>query len=172
MPLYFWNDPHGEKYFNAYFNHFKNAWTHGDYAKITTHNGMIIYGRSDATLNPGGVRIGTADIYEQVLKIPEIVDCVAAGKKNNGDEDIFLFVSLKDDLILDEALISDIKKIIREHTSPYHVPKKIIQVTDIPKTMNGKTMEIAVKNIINGQTVKNNDVLLNPECLSQFKTFS
>ncbi|MDP1574730.1 MAG: acetoacetate--CoA ligase [Coxiellaceae bacterium] len=168
MPIYFWNDATGEKYFNAYFKQFKNIWTHGDYAKITQHHGVIIYGRSDTTLNPGGVRIGTADIYEQALKIPEIIDCVAAGKQNKGDEDIFLFVKLKDNLILDETLISTIKKIIREHTSPYHVPKKIIQVTDIPKTMNGKTMELAVKNKINGRAVKNTESLLNPNCLTQF----
>ena len=168
MPLYFWNDFSGEKYFHAYFDKFPNVWTHGDYAKLTDNDGLIIYGRSDATLNPGGVRIGTSDIYEQVLKIPDILDCLAAGKQKNGDEDIILFVKLKNNLILNENLIADIKKIIRDNTTPYHVPKKIIQVSDIPKTMNGKTMEIAVKNIINGRKVKNLESLANPDCLKEF----
>ncbi len=169
MPLYFWNDTDGQKYFNAYFNQFPNVWTHGDYAKITEHHGLIIFGRSDATLNPGGIRIGTADIYTQVLKIDCVSDCLAAGFQKNGDEDIILFVTLKNNLLLDEKLIADIKKIIRDNTTPFHVPKKIIQVKDIPKTMNGKTMEIAVKNIINGREVKNTEVLANPQCLQYFK---
>lgn len=167
MPLYFWNDPLGEKYFSSYFNQFHNIWTHGDYAKITKHNGLIIYGRSDATLNPGGIRMGTADIYEHVLKIPEIIDCVAAGKQQNNDEEIILFVVLKNNCTLDEKLMTHIKKMIRDNTTPYHVPKKIIQVNAIPKTMNGKTMEIVVKNIINGRSV-NLDALANPECLIEF----
>lgn len=169
MPLHFWNDPSGEKYFHAYFNQFPNVWAHGDYAKITKHNGLIIYGRSDATLNPGGIRIGTAEIYEQVLKISAVLDCLAAGKQHHGDEEIILFVKLKSNTTLDEKLITDIKKIIRKNTTPFHVPKKIVQVTDIPKTMNAKTMEIAVKNIINGRDVKNTESLINPECLAQFK---
>lgn len=169
MPLYFWNDHTGEKYFNAYFSQFKNIWTHGDYAKITKHNGLIVYGRSDATLNPGGVRIGTADIYEQVLKISDILDCVAAGKQTNGDEEIYLFIKLAKNVLLDEALIKNIKKIIRDNTSPYHVPKKIYQVSDIPKTMNGKTMEIAVKNILNGREIKPGEAMANPEVLIEFQ---
>lgn len=169
MPIYFWNDPTGEKYFHAYFGQFDNVWTHGDYAKITEHSGFIIYGRSDATLNPGGIRIGTADIYEPVLKISDIIDCVAAGLQKQGDEEIILFVKLKNNVALDEKFIAEIKKIIRDHTSPFHVPKKIIQVSDIPKTMNGKTMEIAVKNIINGRTIENIEALANPECLTEFK---
>ncbi|OGT51874.1 MAG: acetoacetate--CoA ligase [Gammaproteobacteria bacterium RIFCSPHIGHO2_12_FULL_42_13] len=169
MPIYFWNDPTGEKYFHAYFDKFPNVWTHGDFAKITPQGSMIIYGRSDATLNPGGVRIGTADIYEQVLKIPEVADCVAVGKQTAGDEVIILFVKLKENSLLDEALINTIKKIIRDNTSPHHVPQKIIQVSDIPKTINGKTMEIAVKNIVNGKEIKNIEALANPECLAEFK---
>ena len=169
MPLYFWNDTDGGKYFHAYFDRFKNVWTHGDFAKITKHNGLIIYGRSDATLNPGGIRIGTADIYQQVLKIPDILDCVAVGKQNYSDEEIILFVKLKNGMTLDEKLTLEIKKIIRDNTTPHHVPKKIIQVSDIPKTLNGKTMEIAVKNIVNGRTVKNIESLANPECLDEFK---
>lgn len=169
MPLYFWNDPSGEKYFHAYFDRFPNVWTHGDYAKLTEHGGLIIYGRSDATLNPGGIRIGTADIYEQVLKLDFVLDCLAAGKQSNGDEQIILFVTLKNNLTLNEDLILQIKKIIRDNTSPFHVPKKIIQVSDIPKTMNGKTMEIVVKNIINGREVKNVEALANPACLAEFK---
>lgn len=171
MPIYFLNDPDGKKYYHAYFDQFKNVWTHGDYAKLTDHNGLIIYGRSDATLNPGGVRIGTADIYAHALKIPEIIDCVAAGKQNNGDEAIILFVTLKPNLLLDEKLIADIKKIIRDNTTPYHVPKRIVQVSDIPKTMNGKTMEIAVKNIINGRALKNSEAIANPSCLVEFKKY-
>lgn len=169
MPLYFWNDPLGEKYFQAYFDKFKNVWTHGDYAKITEHNGVIIYGRSDATLNPGGIRIGTADIYEQVLKFEIISDCLAVGQQWENDERIILFVTLKNGLKLDEKLKEEIKKMIRDNTTPFHVPKKIIQVNDIPKTMNGKTMEIAVKNVINGKEIKNKEVLANPKSLEQFK---
>ena len=169
MPIYFWNDPTGEKYSHAYFDRFSNVWTHGDYAALTEHNGLIIYGRSDATLNPGGVRIGTADIYEAVLKLPFITDCLAAGKQNNGDEDIILFVTLKNNATLNENHIHDIKKIIRDNTTPFHVPKKIIQVSDIPKTMNGKTMEMLVKNIINGKAVSNVESLANPACLAEFK---
>lgn len=169
MPIYFWNDESGEQYFHAYFDRFKNVWTHGDYAKLTEHQGIIIYGRSDATLNPGGVRIGTADIYEQVLKIPAVMDCLAAGKQKNGDEEIILFVKLKNAMTLDEQLIGEIKKMIRDNTTPFHVPKKIIAVSDIPKTLNGKTMEIAVKNIINGRPVKNWEVIANPACLDEFK---
>ena len=162
MPLYFWNDLDGEKYFHAYFDQYENVWTHGDYAKITEHGGLIIYGRSDATLNPGGIRIGTADIYEQVLKIPAVVDCVAAGLQKNNDEEIILFVKLKNNVLLDEKLISEIKKLVRDNTTPFHVPKKIIQVSGIPKTMNGKTMEMAVKNIINGREIKNSEAVANP----------
>jgi acetoacetyl-CoA synthetase len=168
MPIYFWNDPSGEKYFDAYFNRYPHVWTHGDFAKLTEHHGMIIYGRSDATLNPGGIRIGTADIYDQVLKIPDILDCLAVGKQNNGDEAIILFIKLKNNVLLDDSLISSIKKIIREHTTPFHVPKKIIQVNDIPKTMNGKTMELLVKKIVNNQEIRHWESLANPECLKQF----
>lgn len=169
MPLYFWNDPDGQKYFHAYFDRYKNVWVHGDYAKLTEHNGLVVYGRSDATLNPGGIRIGTSDIYEQVLKIPVILDCVAAGLQKRGDEEIILFVKLKNNVALDEKLTSEIKKLIRDNTTPFHVPKKIIQVSDIPKTMNGKTMEMAVKNIINGREIKNSEALVNPECLIEFR---
>ncbi len=171
MPIYFLNDTEGEQYYHAYFDRFPNVWTHGDYAKLTENNGIIIYGRSDATLNPGGIRIGTSGIYEQVLKIPEILDCLAAGKQKNGDEEIILFVKLKNDLTLNEPLISVIKKIVRDNTTPFHVPKKVVQVSDIPKTMNGKAMEIAVKNIINGREIKNIDVLMNPACLNEFYQF-
>lgn len=169
MPRYFWNDTNNEKYFNAYFNQFKNTWTHGDYAKITDHNGIIIYGRSDATLNPGGIRIGTADIYEQALKLDTITDCVAAGKQQHGDEVIVLFVTLRKDIQLDTALKHKIQDAIREHLSPFHVPKYIFQVNDIPKTVNGKTMEIAVKNIINGREIRNTESLANPDSLNAFK---
>lgn len=168
MPLYFWNDPEGEKYQQAYFDIFPNIWTHGDFAKLTVHAGLIIYGRSDATLNPGGVRVGTADIYQQVLKVPEVIDCVAVSKKVDNEEMIILFVALAEKIILNESLIQHIKATVKNNTSPFHTPKFIYQVPEIPKTMNGKTMEIAVKNILEGKPVKNKEALANPKALTAF----
>jgi acetoacetyl-CoA synthetase len=168
-PIYFWNDPKGELYHKAYFAKYPNVWAHGDYAQLTAEGGLIIYGRSDATLNPGGIRIGTAEIYNQVEKIEAIVDCLAVAQEWEGDERIILFVVLKENEKVDEALKQEIKWVIRTNTSPHHVPAVIIAVPDLPRTLNGKIAELAVKNIIHHQAVKNRDALLNPESLEYFK---
>ncbi|HZW39856.1 MAG TPA: acetoacetate--CoA ligase [Ignavibacteriaceae bacterium] len=170
MPLYFWNDPNGEKYFNSYFNYYPNVWRHGDYIRITNNGGVIIYGRSDATLNPGGVRIGTAEIYNVVEKIEYVIDCIAAGKNIKNDVQIYLFVVLKDKT-LDDNLIALIKQKIRNELSPKHVPSKIFQVNEIPHTINGKKVEIAVTKTINGETVENIDSVSNPDSLKQFEIY-
>ncbi len=169
MPLYFWNDPDGKKYKSAYFDVFPGVWRHGDYAKITYTGGAVIYGRSDATLNPGGVRIGTADIYRVVETIDEVVDSLAVGQKWKGDERIILFVKLRPGAELTEELKSKIKKALRENLSPRHVPAKIVKVRDIPYTINMKKVEIAVRNIIHGLPVLNTDALANPECLEEYR---
>ena len=170
MPVYFWNDPKGEKYQQAYFDRFPGVWTHGDYAQLTEHGGLIIYGRSDATLNPGGIRIGTAEIYQQVEKFPEILECLAVSQMGASGERIILFVTLRDGYHLTKELIASIKTMIRQHTSPHHVPAKIIQAPDLPRTQNGKLMEIAVKKIINHQPLTQTEALTNPQSLEFFKT--
>lgn len=169
MPVYFWNDADGEKYHNAYFGYFPGVWRHGDWAELTGHDGLIIYGRSDATLNPGGVRIGTAEIYRQVEKLPEIVESLAVGQDWKGDVRVILFVRLREDISLDEALIMRIKNTIRDNTSPRHVPAKIIAVPDIPRTISGKITELAVRNVILGRPVRNTDALANPQALEHFR---
>ena len=169
MPLEFWQDPRGEKYHNAYFDVYENIWRHGDYVELTRRDGMIVHGRSDATLNPGGVRIGTADIYGRVEHFPEIADSVVIGQEWENDVRVILFVLMSEGRELDEDLISRLKKDIREHESPRHVPAKIIAVPDIPYTLNMKKVELAVKKIVQGQEVKNKDALRNPECLNYFK---
>jgi len=169
MPIYFWNDPDGEKYQQAYFNKFPGVWSHGDYAEITKHGGMIIYGRSDATLNPGGIRIGTAEIYQQLEKIPEVIEGLAIAQAWEASERIILFVVLQKELTLNDTLINTIKTVIRKNTSPHHVPAKIIQVLDLPRTISGKIVEIAVKKIIHNQPIKNKEALTNPEALEYFK---
>lgn len=169
MPVCFWNDKDGEKYHNAYFSSYPNVWAHGDYAKLTKHNGMIIYGRSDATLNPKGVRVGTAEIYNQVDKIPEILDCIAVGQNWQGNQRIVLFVKLRDGISLGKDLLRHIKATIRNNTSPHHVPAKIMQVPDIPRTISGKNVEIAVKKILDGKPIKNGSALANPESLDFFR---
>ncbi len=169
MPVFFWNDPDGRKYHDAYFDVFPNIWRHGDWAELTEHDGLIIYGRSDATLNPGGVRIGTAEIYRQVEKLPEIVESLAVGQDWKGDVRVVLFVRLRDDVMLDTALTSKIKKTIRDNTSPRHVPAKIIAVADIPRTISGKITELAVRNVIHGRPVKNTDALANPQALQHYQ---
>ncbi len=168
-PIYFWNDPKGEKYHQAYFAKYTNVWAHGDHAKMTAEGGLIIYGRSDATLNPGGIRIGTAEIYNQVEKVDGVLDSLAVGQMWEGSERIILFVVLEKNLVLSDDLKNKIKITIRENTSPHHVPAKIISVPDLPKTLNGKIAELAVKNIIHHLPVKNIDALLNPESLEFFK---
>jgi acetoacetyl-CoA synthetase len=173
MPLYFWNDPAGAKYRAAYFEVYPNAWRHGDWAELTPDGGMIITGRSDATLNPGGVRIGTAEIYRQVEDLPEILESLVIGQdvrtKRGADTRIVLFVRLRPGLTLDDRLREQIRQRIREHASPHHVPKKIIQVADIPRTISGKITELAVREVVHGRAVKNADALANPEALELFR---
>jgi acetoacetyl-CoA synthetase len=169
MPVGFWNDPDGKKYHEAYFDHFPNVWRHGDWAELTAHDGLVIYGRSDATLNPGGVRIGTAEIYRQVEKLPEVVESLAVGQDWEGDVRVILFVRLREGLKLDEALTARIKKTIRDETTPRHVPAKIIAVPDIPRTISGKITELAVRNVIHGRPVKNTDALANPQALEHYR---
>ncbi len=165
MPIKFWNDESGEKYFNAYFSEYKGIWRHGDNIVISEHGGVTMYGRSDATLNPQGVRIGTAEIYRVVENMEEVEDSVVVGKKEDGDEIVVLFVKLNIGFNLNDELILKIKKQISTNCSPRHVPAIIKDVPDIPHTINGKKVEVAIKNIIHGQPVKNKDALANPESL-------
>ena len=169
MPVYFWDDPGNEKYIDAYFRDFPGVWRHGDYIEITEHGGVIVYGRSDATLNPGGVRIGTAEIDRQVEALDEVVDCLVAGQQWEDDVRVILFVVLRGGLTLDEDLIKKIKNHIRANTTPRHVPAKVLQVPDIPRTLSGKKVEMAVTKLIQGEEVKNRDALANPEALEAFK---
>ena len=169
MPVFFWNDPDGEKYRNAYFSRVPDVWCHGDHALLTEHEGVVIYGRSDATLNPGGVRIGTAEIYRQVEQVPEVLESVAIGQHWGDDERVVLFVRLRDGIALDDALRSRIVAQIRANTTPRHVPAKVLQVADIPRTISGKITEIAVRDTIHGKPVKNTDALANPQALECFK---
>ncbi|MDF1759001.1 MAG: acetoacetate--CoA ligase [Coxiellaceae bacterium] len=166
MPIYFWNDANGERYHKAYFDRFDNIWAHGDYAEITEHDGVIIYGRSDATLNPSGVRIGTAEIYTQVDQFDQVLDCIAVGQAWRGSERIILFVIMREGCELTKELTTLIKDAIRQNASPHHVPAKIIAVADIPRTISGKAVELAVKKIIHGEEVTNTDSLANPEALN------
>ncbi|HEX7325012.1 MAG TPA: acetoacetate--CoA ligase [Rhodanobacteraceae bacterium] len=168
MPVKFWNDPDGKRYHAAYFEKVPGVWCHGDLAELTEHDGIIIYGRSDATLNPGGVRIGTAEIYRQVAQIQEVLDSVAVGQRWEGSERIVLFVHLRDGVQLDDPLRARIKKQLRENASPHHVPARILQVTDIPRTISGKISELAVRHTIEGEPVKNTDALANPKALDQY----
>jgi acetoacetyl-CoA synthetase len=170
MPVMFWNDPEGEKYHAAYFSKVPGVWCHGDRAELTTHNGIIIYGRSDATLNPGGIRIGTAEIYRQVEQLPEVLESVAVGQRWEGDERIVLFVRLRESVQLDAALCERIRKQIRDNTTPRHVPTKILQVADIPRTVSGKISELAVRAVIHGEAVKNTDALANPQALDHYRS--
>jgi acetoacetyl-CoA synthetase len=173
MPVAFWNDPDGSKYRAAYFDVYPNAWRHGDWAELTERGSMIIYGRSDATLNPGGVRIGTAEIYRQVEQLSEVVESLVIGQqmahKPGVDERIVLFVRLATGLTLDDELRDRIRRQIRENATPHHVPKKIIQVADIPRTISGKITELAVRDVVHGRAVKNADALANPEALELFR---
>jgi acetoacetyl-CoA synthetase len=168
MPVGFWNDPDGRKYHAAYFERFPGVWTHGDYVEQTEHDGVIIYGRSDAVLNPGGVRIGTSEIYRQVEQLPDVVESLVIGQQWDHDERIVLFVKLRDDLALDEPLIERIRRRIRENTTPRHVPARIVQVSEIPRTKSGKIVELAVRDVVHGRPVKNREALANPEALDQY----
>ena len=169
MPIGFWNDADGAKYRAAYFEKYPNVWRHGDWSEITAHGGIIIYGRSDAVLNPGGVRIGTAEIYRQVEQLEQVVESLVIGPDWQGDVRVVLFVKLRDGLALDDAVVNGIKRRIRDNTTPRHVPAKIVQVTDIPRTKSGKIVELAVRDVVHGRAVKNLEALANPEALAQFK---
>jgi acetoacetyl-CoA synthetase len=169
MPVSFWDDPDGAKYRAAYFDHFPGVWRHGDWARVTEHDGLVILGRSDATLNPGGVRIGTAEIYRQVEQLPEVVESLVVGQEWQGDVRIVLFVRLRDGANLDEALADRIRRRIREQASPHHVPRKILQVPDIPRTISGKITELAVREVIHGREVANTDAMANPGSLEWFR---
>jgi acetoacetyl-CoA synthetase len=169
MPVMFWNDADGKKYRAAYFERFPNVWCHGDFAEWTPHGGMIIYGRSDATLNPGGVRIGTAEIYAQVEQIPEVMEAICIGQDWEHDVRVVLFVRLKGGVTLDNNLRERIKRKIREGASPRHVPARIVQIADIPRTRSGKITELAVRDVVHGRAVKNTEALANPEALALYK---
>lgn len=172
MPVGFWNDPDGSRYRAAYFERFPNVWCHGDFCELTAHDGLVIHGRSDAVLNPGGVRIGTAEIYRQVEQLEEVVESLVIGqdwpRAQPIDVRVVLFVRLRDGLVLDDALVARIKARIRENTTPRHVPAKVLQVADIPRTKSGKIVELAVRNVVHGQPVKNREALANPEALALF----
>jgi len=165
MPVGFWNDPGGRRYHAAYFARFAGVWHHGDFAEWTEHGGIIIHGRSDATLNPGGVRIGTAEIYRQVELLDEVQESIVIGQDWDNDVRVVLFVVLKPGVVLDDALRERIKKQIRVGASPRHVPAKIVQVADIPRTKSGKITELAVRDVVHGREVKNKEALANPEVL-------
>ena len=169
MPLFFWNDNNNEKYHEAYFNKYDNVWCHGDYILKTENNGFIIFGRSDATLNPGGVRIGTAEIYRQVEQIEEVLEGLVVGQIWKGDTRVVLFVRLNENSNLTEELMDKIKTKIRTGASPRHVPAKIISVKDIPRTKSGKIAELAVRDLIHNKPINNITALANPECLKEYK---
>ena len=169
MPNKFWNDPEGKKYQSAYFLKYKNIWHHGDYAERKKNGGYIIYGRSDATLNPGGVRLGTAEIYSVIENFKEVKESIVVGQKWDNDVRIILFVVMSKSYSLNDDIILRLKKRIRSEASPRHVPSKIIQVSDIPRTKNGKIVELAVKNTIEGSKIKNIQALANPKVLNEFK---
>ena len=168
MPLKFWNDKYDIKFKKAYFNKFKNIWHHGDYAKITNKKGFIIVGRSDTTLNPGGVRLGTAEIYSEIERFNEIKESLVVGQSWDNDIRIILFVILNPNYELSENLLKRIRLQVRRNASPRHVPHKIIEVNEIPRTKSGKIVELAVKNIIEGNIIKNKEALANPHVLDEY----
>jgi acetoacetyl-CoA synthetase len=165
----FWNDPDGSRYRSAYFERYPGVWHHGDYALLTERGGLVILGRSDAVLNPGGVRIGTAEIYRQVELVPEVQESVVIGQETGHDVRVVLFVRLRDGLLLDEAIAERIRRQIRSNTTPRHVPARILQVPEIPRTLSGKVVELAVREAVHGRPVKNTDALANPAALEHFR---
>jgi len=169
MPVCFWGDEDGSKYHAAYFEQYPNIWAHGDFARITEHGGLMIFGRSDATLNPGGVRIGTAEIYRQAESLEEVIESICIGQDWDDDVRVVLFVMLREGLKLDDNLITRIRKVVRENATPRHVPAVVIQVSDIPRTVSGKIVELAVRNVVHHRPVKNVDALANPQALDLFK---
>nr|MDJ0855868.1 acetoacetate--CoA ligase [Desulfobacterales bacterium] len=168
MPIYFWNDPDQQKYHKAYFKVYPDIWRHGDYITVTARGGVIMHGRSDATLNPGGVRIGTAEIYRQIDPIEAIADCVVVGQHWKNDVRVILFVQMAPGHELTDALQNQVRATIRANASPRHVPAKIVPVADIPYTLNMKKVELAVGKVIHGETVTNKDALRNPEALDHY----
>jgi len=168
MPVGFWNDPDGSRYRAAYFEKYSGAWCQGDFAEITERDGVVIYGRSDAVLNPGGVRIGTAEIYRQVEQLPEVIEGLVIGQEWNGDVRVVLFVRLRDGCELDDALVDRIRDQIRRNATPRHVPARVVQVADIPRTKSGKIVELAVRSVVHGQPVANREALANPEALDLY----
>ena len=168
MPVGFWNDSDGAKYHNAYFDRFPGIWCHGDYVELTENNGMIIFGRSDAVLNPGGVRIGTAEIYRQVEQFDEVIESLVVGQRWQNDIRIVLFLRLREGVLLNDELTDAIKKHIRENATPRHVPAIVLAVADIPRTKSGKIVELAVRKVIHGEKVTNREALANPEALDLF----
>jgi acetoacetyl-CoA synthetase len=169
MPVGFWNDADGARYKAAYFEKYPGVWRHGDWCEETEHGGFVIYGRSDAVLNPGGVRIGTAEIYRQVEQLDEVAEALVIGQEWQGDVRVVLFIRLREGETLSQELEMKIKRRIRENTTPRHVPAKILQVTDIPRTRSGKIVELAVRDVVHGRAVKNSEALANPEALEQFR---
>ncbi len=169
MPVAFWNDPDGSRYRKSYFERFRDVWCHGDYAELTEHDGIVIHGRSDAVLNPGGVRIGTAEIYRQVEQIAEVMESICIGQDWEGDVRVVLFVRLKDGITLDQALQDRIKQQIRDNCTPRHVPARIVQVADIPRTLSGKITELAVRDVVHGRPVTNTEALANPQALDLYR---
>jgi len=172
MPVCFWNDPANKQYHAAYFERFPGVWTQGDYAEITPNGGMVIYGRSDAVLNPGGVRIGTAEIYRQVERLDEVLESIAIGQEWADDVRVILFVVMRDDSPLDEEISARIRQVIRDNTTPRHVPAKIISVPEIPRTISGKIVELAVRKVVHGKPVDNIDALANPGALEHFENIA
>ncbi len=172
MPAGFWNDPQDVRYKAAYYEKYPNVWCHGDYVELTEHDGVVIYGRSDATLNPGGVRIGTAEIYRQVEQLDEVQEAIVIGQDWEGDVRVVLFVRLADGLTLGDQLVQEIKGRIREGCTPRHVPAKVIQVADIPRTKSGKIVELAVRDVVHGRPVKNQEALANPEALALYASLA
>ena len=169
MPVGFWGDETGERYHAAYFEKYPNIWTHGDFIAQSDHHGFTVFGRSDATLNPGGVRIGTAEIYRQVESFPDVQESIVIGQSWDNDTRVVLFVRMKDGQKLTDDLIAAIKKRIRTNCTPRHVPAKVIAVTDIPRTRSGKITELAVRDVVHGRAIKNQEALANPEALDQYK---
>ena len=168
-PVGFWNDPDGERYRAAYFERFPGVWAHGDFAELTAKGGIVIHGRSDAVLNPGGVRIGTAEIYRQVERLDEVIESIAVGQNWNDDVRVVLFVVLRDGVELNDELVKRIKSTVRQNTTPRHVPAKVIAVPAIPRTKSGKIVELAVRSVVHGETVRNTEALANPEALAHFQ---
>jgi acetoacetyl-CoA synthetase len=169
MPIGFWNDEADEKYRSTYFARFPGVWCHGDYAELTEHDGLIIHGRSDAVLNPGGVRIGTAEIYRAVEQIDEVLESIVIAQEWEHDVRVVLFVRLRDGVCFDDALAARIRQSIHDHATPRHVPAKILQVADIPRTKSGKLVELAVRAIVHGREPRNIDALANPDALEHFR---